>query len=362
MTTIMITGVAGFLGSRFAEWVLKNHPEVEIVGFDDLSCGYNENVPKGVPWAKIDLAHDDILTYDPADYVFHFASYAAEGLSPFIRRYNYTNNLLATANVVNYCINRNVKRLVFTSSMAAYGNPWEFVGNPESATGVVSAWTAIPGQAPFREDYIPNPIDPYGIAKLACEMDIRVAGEQHGLDWCVIRPHNIYGPGQSIWQRYRNVLGIWMARGFERQPLLVYGDGKQTRAFSYIDDILPCLWQAAVAPQASKEIINLGGRRPISIYDAAEMTANLLFEYGRPAQIKAVEGRHEVHDAYCTIEKSQRLLGFQDATEFKDGLKMMMEWAIKAWDEFPERRKLKTVSRVEVERGLYPQWKELLEI
>jgi len=186
---IIITGVAGLLGSRMAEWILANHPETQIIGIDDLSGGYQEHIPEGVIFHQLDISKDDISTlFKDVQIVYHFAAYAAEGLSPFIRKFNYNCNLVATANVVNACIEHNVGRLVFTSSMAVYG-----IGTP-----------------PFKETAAPAPIDPYGVAKYACEMDIQIAGEQHGLDWCIIRPHNVYGRNQNIWDRYRNVLGIWM--------------------------------------------------------------------------------------------------------------------------------------------------------
>ena len=154
-----------------------------------------------------DIANDISFIFEKhkPDYVFHMAAYAAEGLSPFIRKYNYTNNLLATAEIVNNCIKYNTKRLVFTSTLAVYGN----------------------GKVPFDESALLMPIDPYGVAKYGCEMDIQIAGEQHGLDWCIIRPHNVYGIKQNIWDKYRNLLGIWMYQNLNDQPLTIFGDGEQ---------------------------------------------------------------------------------------------------------------------------------------
>ena len=239
--TILITGVAGLLGSRFSEWIIANKKEFNVVGIDDLSGGYIENVPKEVKFYQMDCCNQElseIFDEHKPTYVYHFAAYAAEGLSPFIRTYNYTNNLLSTANIVNNCINHDVKRLVFTSTMAVYGH---------GEGGV------------FHEEMLRNPIDPYGVAKAACERDIEIASEQHGLDYCIIRPHNVYGKNQNIWDKYRNVLGIWMYYHLNGQPLSIFGDGSQVRAFSYIDDSLEPLWNAAVSKAASKEIINLGG-------------------------------------------------------------------------------------------------------
>ena len=217
---VLITGVAGLLGSRLADWILKNKPEYEVVGIDDLSGGYYENVDSRVDFWNLNLSKDTnslsrCFNSNEFDYVFHFAAYAAEGLSPFIRTFNYDNNLRATAAIVNECIKHDIKRLVFTSTMAVYGH---------GEGGI------------FHEDMRRNPIDPYGIAKMACERDIEVANEQHGLDYCIIRPHNVYGAKQNIWDKYRNVLGIWMYYILNDQPITIFGDGSQRRAFSYIDD------------------------------------------------------------------------------------------------------------------------------
>ena len=238
---ILITGVAGLLGSRLADYIIKNYPEVEIVGIDDLSGGYFENINPKVEFWKMNLVNcnlDKCFNEHKFDYVYHFAAYAAEGLSPFIRSFNYQNNLVATSRIINECIKHDVKKLIFTSTLAVYGH-----GNG----GI------------FDENQIPKPIDPYGVAKYGCEMDIQIAGEQHGLDWCIIRPHNVYGVKQNIWDKYRNVLGIWMFQYMNNEPMTIFGDGTQTRAFSFIDDIVEPLWKSAILQEASKEIINLGG-------------------------------------------------------------------------------------------------------
>jgi len=211
---VLITGVAGLLGSRLSDWLIEN-TEYDIIGIDNLSGGYIENVNKEIDLYKFDLADgnnvEKLFGEVRPDLVYHFAAYAAEGLSPFMRAYNYKNNLISTAKVTNACINNHVSRLVFTSSMAVYGHGWE-------------------GKRPFDESDPPSPIDPYGIAKMACEMDIQVAGEQHGLDWCIIRPHNVYGEKQNIWDKYRNVLGIWMYQHLNNEPMSIFGDGEQKRA------------------------------------------------------------------------------------------------------------------------------------
>lgn len=326
---VLITGVAGLLGSRLADWIIKNHTEVEVVGIDDLSGGYRENVHKRVNFWQMDLVNHPIencFEVHKFDYVFHFAAYAAEGLSPFIRSYNYQSNLVATARVINECIKHDVKRLVFTSSMAVYGH-----GNP-----------------PFDETHMPQPVDPYGIAKYACEMDIRVAGEQHGLDWCVIRPHNVYGNKQNIWDRYRNVLGIWMYQYMNNEPMTIFGDGVQKRAFSFIDDCLEPLWNAAIEPKASKQIINLGSSIFYTINEANAIFKNVIGN----GEVIYKEGRHEVKNAHPTWEKSMEILGYRDKTYLSDGLKIMWEWAQKQ----PKRERF-SWEKYELDKGIYSFWK-----
>jgi UDP-glucose 4-epimerase len=328
---VLITGVAGLLGSRLADWLVKNQPEVEIIGIDDLSGGYKENVNPKVNFWQMDLVTHPIencFEVHKPDYVFHFAAYAAEGLSPFIRKYNYENNLIATTRIVNECIKHDIKRLVFTSTMAVYGH---------GEGGV------------FHEDMKRNPIDPYGIAKAACERDIEVANEQHGLDYCIIRPHNVFGAKQNIWDKYRNVLGIWMYYHMEGKSITIFGDGTQKRAFSYIDDSLEPLWNAAIRPEASKQIINLGGIHEYSINEAADILAEVV----GGAEKVYLEGRHEVHTAVPTYQKSIDILGFEHKTDLREGLVKMWEWA----QQQPKRERF-VWENYELEKGIYSFWKK----
>ena len=244
----------GILADDYVNWFIPYCKEIERV--IKPTGSFILNINDKVEFWQMDLVNSriyDCFEVHQFDYVFHFAAYAAEGLSPFIRQYNYQNNLVATSNIVNECIRHNVKRLIFTSTLAVYGHGYGGI---------------------FDESQLPSPIDPYGVAKCACEMDIQTAGEQHGLDWCIIRPHNVYGVKQNIWDKYRNVLGIWMYQYMNDQPMTIFGDGTQKRAFSCIDDILKPLWKSAIEPRASKEIINLGGVEEWSINNANKVLLN----------------------------------------------------------------------------------------
>jgi UDP-glucose 4-epimerase len=335
---IMITGVAGLMGSRLSEWILENIPDSEIIGIDNMSGGWKENLENLHTYSTRFKFYHCSLEYDyelldslfnsyKPDIVFHFAAYAAEGLSPFIRRYNYMNNVVSTANIITNCIKYGVRRLVFTSSLAVYGN----------------------APAPFHESLQPNPIDPYGVAKYACELDIKIAGEQHGLDYCILRPHNVYGKNQIINDSYRNVLGIWMHNYLNDKPLLIYGSGTQTRAFSYIDDCLPCFWEAGTSPSCSREIINVGGIIEYTINEAAYMLVDVM----GGGKIEYVSGRHEVKHAWCTWKKSMNLLGFKNTTELQLGMSKMWEWA----KTVPNKEKF-VWRNYELDVGMYPYWKQ----
>lgn len=328
MTKILITGVAGLIGSRLADWLIDNVPQIHIIGVDDLSGGYIDNVHPKVEFHKLDISKEslDHIFSKNIDYVYHFAAYAAECLSPFIREFNYTNNLVATSRVVNYCIKYSVKRLVFTSTIGVYG-----YGNP-----------------PFSEDHQPQPIDPYGIAKYACELDIQNAGSQHGLDWCIIRPHNVYGIKQNIWDKYRNVLGIWMYQYLNDEPMTIFGDGEQVRAFSYIDDSLETFWKTAVSAEASKQVFNIGGSKLITINEAN----TILREVVGGGKISYLEPRLEVKYAHPICQKAMQVLDHKEKTCLKEGLTKMWEWA-----KIQPIRNRFVWNKYEIENKIYSYWK-----
>ena len=326
--TILITGNADLLGSRLADWLTENSDHI-IIGIDDLSGGYIENVNKDVRFYKRNLNEDlsDIFEEHKPDVVYHYAAYAAEGLSPFIRRYNYTNNLLASANLINNSIEHNVNRFIFASSMSVYGEKHS---------------------PPFDENMEQAPIDPYGVAKFSVEQDLAIAFAQHSLNYTIIRPHNFYGRNQNIWDKYRNVLGIWMYQIINDMQT-IFGDGKQTRAFSYVDDSIAPFWNASQNDKCIDQIINLGGIESCSILDACEMLIEIS---GTNLTPKFLEQRHEVKHAFSTWEKSVDLLDFKHETDLKTGLKKMWDWAIKqpnrdrfVWEEY------------EVHKGIYSYWK-----
>ena len=330
--TILITGVAGLIGSRLADYIIE-HTGHRVIGIDDLSGGYPENVNPYVKFYKRDLSCDDIsdiFENNNIGIVYHFACYAAEGLSPFMRNFNYRNNILSTTNIINNCINYKVKRLIYASSMSVYGHG--------KKNGEI-----------FDETLPYAPIDPYAVSKMACEYDIKIANEQHGLDYVIIRPHNVFGIKQNIWDKYRNVLGIWMYQTLNNEPMLIYGDGEQTRAFTYIDNILPCLYRCAGDPNVSKETINLGGIKPFTINQACEILQSIT-GYNN---VVHMEARHEVKFAVPTYQKSIDLLDYKEEISFEDGLKRMWEWA-----KVQPMRDRMVWDQYEITDKIYNYWKK----
>lgn len=329
MKKILITGVAGLVGSRLAEYLVNNKTEIEITGIDDLSGGLKENIPKGINFRQLDindeLEIDKLFNDYQFDIVYHFAAYAAEGLSPFIRRFNYHNNIIGSATIINACIKYNVSRIIFASSIAVYGN----------------------GTPPFTEDTPINPIDPYGVAKAAVEMDLKIAYEQHGLDYSIVRMRNIYGKNQNIFDPYRNFIGIAIYKSLVGDPITIYGDGLQLRNFSEMTDSLEPLWEIGISKKTSTEIINLGGIKKYSVLETAKIVQEL-----SGAKIVHLPERHEVKNAYCSNEKSVQLLNFEHKTDLYDGVKNMYEWAktLPLQDRFIWKK-------YELEKGMYDFWK-----
>jgi UDP-glucose 4-epimerase len=331
MKKILITGVGGLLGSRLADWIIKNTNH-EVVGIDDLSGGFSENINKKIKFYKFNLIDlqsvRGVFEKENIDIVYHFAAYAAEGLSPFIRKYNYENNLIASTNLITCSIQHEISRFVFASSMSVYGDKYE---------------------PPFDETLPQAPIDPYAIAKYAVEMDLEIAFRQHGLKYTIVRPHNFYGINQNIWDKYRNVLGIWMYQLMNKQNPTIFGDGSQVRAFSYVDDALIPFWNASQNDNCIGEIINLGGIKEYSIKEACNVLINVTGFNLKPIFL---EPRHETKYAWSTWDKSVKLLNFKHKIDLEEGLTKMWKWVKKQ----PNRERFIWPS-YELDKGIYKFWK-----
>jgi UDP-glucose 4-epimerase len=327
---VLITGIAGLLGANFSRYLLAEGYQVS--GIDDLSGSYESSIPEGAKFYKGNLSDtefvNDVFKTEKPDYVFHFAAYAAEGLSHFIRTYNYTNNVICSSNVINACVNHDVKKVIFTSSMAVYG-----VGNP-----------------PFTEAQRPHPEDPYGVAKYAVEMDLALANSMFGLRYSIVRPHNVLGIYQNIWDRYRNVIGIWIRKVLADEPITIFGDGTQRRAFSDIKFYMKPFEKLMF--EHDGETFNIGADKDFSINETSDLVIKVAKEFGYDASKVYLEKRNEVHTAYCDHTKAHNLLGFEDGTDLESLIKSMFVWA----KEQPSHE-IRDMD-YEIEKNMYSFWKK----
>ena len=328
---IFVTGCAGLLGANYTRHLLSNGHEV--IGIDDLSGGYKAFVPKGEKFSFIKLNLErrkkivELFDEHKPEGLVHFAAYAAEGLSPFIRNYNYRNNLICSANLINECIKHNTK-VIFTSSMAVYGEQ----------------------EPPFTEDKKPQPVDPYGIAKYAVESDLKLAHDQFGLRYNIVRPHNVLGIYQNIWDKYRNVIGIFIRKTLDGQPILIYGDGEQTRAFSDIKYYMEP-FDRLLNEEFDGEIFNIGADKYFTLNEVAETVQRIGIKYGYEVPIEHGEPRHEVKHAYCDHTKAKTMLDFRDGTNLTELVESMFVWAMNQ-----PKRKVKAME-YEITEGIYDYWK-----
>jgi len=328
MATSLVTGGAGFLGAHVAAALLdKGHI---VVVLDDLSGGFEDNVSSGAAFVKGSVTDAPLVAglfnEHRFDFVFHLAAYAAEGLSHFIRRFNYTNNVLGSMTLINEAVKHDVRCFVFTSSIAVYGAE----------------------QTPMREDTTPQPEDPYGIAKLAVEQDLKAAKRMFDLDYVIFRPHNVYGEYQNIGDRYRNVVGIFMNQLMRGEPLTVFGDGNQTRAFSYVADVAPAIAASIDMPEAYNEIFNVGADRP---YTVNELAKSVMTAMGMDGEVRYLPPRNEVVDAFADHTKARRAFGSNEPVPLQDGLDRMAAWA-----KAVGPRKGEEFGAIELTKGLPPVW------
>ncbi len=326
----LVTGGAGFIGAHVTnELIQLGH---KVVVLDDLSGGFEDHVNENAIFIKGSVTDaslvENLFKEYQFNYVYHLAAYAAEGLSHFIRRFNYENNLIGSINLINESIKHKIERFVFTSSIAVYG--------------------AL--QPPMKEDMHPQPEDPYGVAKYAVELDLKTAHEMFGLNYTIFRPHNVYGEYQNIGDKYRNVVGIFMNQLMQGKSLSVFGDGKQTRAFSYIGDVSPYIANCVNIPESKNEIFNLGADQEYTVLELAESIQKAM-NLNQP--IMHLDARNEVVHAHANHNKVKDVFNITEFTSLIDGIKKMADWA-----EIVGSRASSKFENIEITEKLPEFWSE----
>jgi len=334
MSKVLVTGAAGFVGSHVCDHLVNGG--YDVVALDDLSGGFEDNINPKALFIKGSINNVELINQlfskHEFSYVFHLAAYAAEGLSHFIRRFNYTNNLIGSINLINASINAGtVKCFVFTSSIAVYGA----------------------NQLPMKEDMTPQPEDPYGISKFAVEQDLKSAHEMFGMNFIIFRPHNVYGERQNIGDPYRNVVGIFMNQIMQGKKLTIFGDGMQTRAFSHIDDVAPVIAKSIEMPGAYNQVFNIGADTPYTVKELATLVCEA---FGVPEQIEALDARNEVVHAYSSHDKVHEYFGHMIKNiSLKEGIDRMVEDAKSKGPRQGEKFK-----NIEIEKNMPAAWKKLM--
>jgi UDP-glucose 4-epimerase len=328
----LVTGGAGFIGAHITNELIRMGHSVLVL--DDLSGGFEDNINPKATFVKGSITNnvllEDLFEQHKFDYVYHLAAYAAEGLSHFIRKFNYENNLVGSIHLINESIKHKIKCFVFTSSIAVYGA----------------------GQLPMTEDTVPQPEDPYGVSKYAVELDLKAAHEMFGLNYVIFRPHNVYGEYQNVGDRYRNVIGIFMNQLMQGDPLTIFGDGTQTRAFSYISDVAPHIAKSIDIPAAYNQIFNIGGDKDYSVNELAVTVMKVL---KKEQPIRYLAARNEVLHAYSDHTKAKKVFGIKDAdfVDLETGVAKMASWAVDAGP-----RKTPRFTNIEIYEKLPAVWTE----
>jgi len=301
---VLITGVAGFMGSHLADAFLAKG--YNVIGIDNLLGGYEENVPSGVDFHNIDLDNLELIQplFKDVDLVVHTACTAYEGLSVFSPSLVVRNTMQITTNIMSACVRANVKKIVHLSSMARYGTQ---------------------DVVPFVESMTPKPQDPYGIAKYGAELMIKNISDTHGLNYVILVPHNIIGPRQKFDDPYRNVASIMINRMLQGKQPIIYGNGEQKRCFSFMQDVTDPLMIACETDVADGRIVNIGPDEEFVTINELAQKLSIILDFklepiympGRP---------QEVFHANCSANLARELLNYKTTTSLESGLVELVNW------------------------------------
>ena len=304
---IFITGIAGFLGSNLAEYYLKKG--FKVSGCDNLVGGSIDNIDaKKLNFYKANCEDFETMKKITKDVniLCHAAAYAHEGLSSFSPVLISSNNVTGSVSVFTAAIVNKIKRIVYCSSMARYGNI----------------------KTPFKEDDILNPVDPYGVSKVAAENILKILSKTHGIEYNIAVPHNIIGPKQKYDDPYRNVVSIMINLMLQKKNPIIYGDGKQKRTFSDIEDCIYCLDKLMTDPNIISQVVNIGpDEEHITINELYRLLSNKLKFNLDPIYLE--DRPNEVKDAACSANKARKILNYKTSVSLNKSLDKIIDYISK---------------------------------
>jgi UDP-glucose 4-epimerase len=301
---IFITGIAGFLGSNLAEYYLKKN--FKVSGCDNLVGGSLDNIDQNkINFFKVNCEDFEMMKKitKNVDILCHAAAYAHEGLSSFSPVLITNNNVTGSVSVFTAAIINKVKRIVYCSSMARYGNI----------------------KIPFKEEDQLKPVDPYGVSKVAAENILKILSKTHGVEYNIAVPHNIIGPNQKYDDPFRNVVSIMINLMLQKKRPIIYGDGNQKRIFSDVDDCIYCLDKLLTDPQIISQVVNIGpDEECISINELYRLLSNKLKFNLEPKYLE--ERPNEVKEATCSADKARKILGYKTSVSLDESLEKIINY------------------------------------
>lgn len=306
MKKVLVTGGAGFIGSHLVDKLIEKKIKVAII--DDFSGGSLKNCNKKAKIFRIDIRDfkktDSAISSFKPDVLYHLAANAAENKAQFSPVDITSRNFDGSIKVLTSAIRNDVKRFIFTSSIAVYGSL----------------------QTPFKEKDKATPEDLYGVSKLAFEDSLKILSKVHGLEYVITRPHNVYGPRQNMRDPYRNVVTIFMNSILNNKPFYIYGKGNQRRCFSYIDDVVEALVKCG-SSRVSGMTFNIGSDKDYSVQNLSDRIIKITNSKLKP--INLPDRPQEVKDAISDHRLSKKYLNYKDRTTLEKGLVETWEWVRK---------------------------------
>jgi UDP-glucose 4-epimerase len=301
---VLVTGGAGFIGSNVVRALLDRGDGVRIL--DNFSTGSRDNL-EGL---DVEVVEGELRSYERVhaavrgtEVVFHLGALGSVPRSVQDPLTSSAVNVEGTLNVLLAARDENVRRVVFSSSSSIYGSA---------------------GELPRTEEMAPDPISPYGVAKLAAERYcVSFSRVYEQFETVVLRYFNVFGPRQSPHSQYAAVVPLFVTQIARGEPIVIYGDGEQSRDFTYVANIVDATLRAAEAPGASGRIFNIAAGKPASVNELADAVGRIL---GKPVARRSAPPRPgDVRDSWANVSAARSGLGYEAHVSLEDGLRLTID-------------------------------------